>query len=76
VTQAYFLERKCSYLSKREIMSFYKAVLRNHRAAISQFGKASVSGARRIAEAQANAQRCNSAGEARIRAGYSEVASR
>ena len=76
VTQAYFLERKCTYLSKREIMSFYKAVLRNHRAAISQFGKASVSGARRIAEAQASAQRCNSAGEARIRAGYSEVASR
>jgi hypothetical protein len=76
VTQAYFLERKCTYLSKREIMSFYKAVLRNHRAAISKFGKASVSGAKRIAEAQANAQRCNSAGEARIRAGYSEVASR
>jgi hypothetical protein len=76
VTEAYFLERKCTYLSKGQIMSFYKAVLRNHRAAISQFGKASVSSAKKIAEANANAQSCNGAGEALVQAGFSEIASR
>ncbi len=76
VTEAYFLERRCAYLSKRQITSFYKAVLKNHLIAISQFGRAEVSKAKKAAEAQANAQRCNIASEARIRAGYSEVASR
>jgi hypothetical protein len=76
VTEAYFLERRCSYLSRQQIMSFYKAVVRNHLAAIAQFGKAAVSSARRSAEINANSQSCNGAGEARVKAGYAEMASR
>jgi hypothetical protein len=76
VTEAYFLERRCSYLTRQQIMSFYKAVVRNHLAAIARFGKAAVSSARRSAEVNANSQSCNGAGEARVKAGYAEMASR
>ena len=31
VIEIYFLERRCTYLSKRKINSFYKAVVRNHQ---------------------------------------------
>jgi hypothetical protein len=76
ITEAYFLERRCTYLSGPEIASFYKAVLKNHYAAVAQFGKPAVTAARKNAEIRATAQSCNSAGEARVNAGYAEVASR
>jgi hypothetical protein len=76
ITEAYFLERRCTYLSKLEIFSFYKAVLKNHYAAIAQFGKPAVFAARNNAEIRANAQSCNGAVEARVNASYAEVASR
>ena len=76
ITEAYFLERRCTYLSKREITSFYNAVLKNHAAAIAQFGKPAVSAARKHAEGRANAKSCNDAGQALIQASFAEVASR
>ena len=76
ITEAYFLERRCTYLSSPEIASFYKAVLKNHYAAISQFGKPAVSIARKNAEIRANAQSCSGAVRARVNASYAEVASR
>lgn len=76
VIEAYLLERRCTYLSKSKMNSFYKAVLKGHFAVVSEFGKAAVSKVMRVAEAQANAQSCNGVGEARVQAGFAEVASR
>jgi hypothetical protein len=56
--------------------SFYKAVVRNHRAVIAEFGKSAVAKVMRSAEARSNYQNCNGAGEARVKAGFGEVASR
>ena len=76
VIEAYLLERRCTYLSKSKMNSFYKAVLRGHLAAVSEFGKTAVSKVMRTAEAQANGQSCNGVGEARVQAGLAEIASR
>ena len=76
VIEVYFLERRCTYLSKRKIYSFYKAVVRNHYAAVSEFGKPAVSLVMKAAEARSNYQSCNGAGKARVKAGFAEVASR
>jgi hypothetical protein len=76
IIEAYFLERRCTYLSRRKMNSFYKAVVKMHRAVISEFGKAAISKVMRSAEARSNYQRCNGAGEARVRAGLAEIASR
>jgi hypothetical protein len=76
VIEAYLLERRCTYLTKSKMNSFYRAVLKGHFAVVSEFGKAAVSKVMRAAEAQANAQSCNGVGEARVQAGFAEVASR
>ena len=76
VIEAYFLERRCTYLSKRKINSFYKAVVKGHFAMVSEFGKPAVSSVMRTAEARAKAQSCNGSGEARVKAGLAEIASR
>jgi hypothetical protein len=76
IIETYYLERRCTFLSRRKMNSFYKAVVRNHRAAISEFGKSAVSKVMKTAEARSNYQRCNRVGEARVKAGYAEVARR
>ena len=76
IIETYYLERRCTFLSRRKMNSFYKAVVRSHRAVISQFGKSAVSKVMKSAEARSNYQRCNGAGEARVKAGFAEVASR
>ena len=76
VIEVYFLERRCTYLSKRKINSFYKAVVKGHFAVVSEFGKAAVSKVMKSAEARSNYQSCNGVGEARVKAGFAEVASR
>jgi hypothetical protein len=76
VIEVYFLERRCTYLSKRKINSFYKAVVRNHDAVVSEFGKPAVSKVMKAAEARSNYQSCNGTGKARVKAGFAEVASR
>jgi hypothetical protein len=76
IIEAYYLERRCTFLSRRKMNSFYKAVVRSHRAAISEFGKSAVSKVMKTAEARSNYQRCNGVGEARVKAGFAEVASR
>ncbi len=76
VTEAYFLERRCTFLSSRQIAIFYRAVLKNHYAAIATYGKPAISVARRDAEQRANAQSCNSAGRAKVNQSFAEVASR
>lgn len=76
VIEVYFLERRCGYLSKRKINSFYKAVVRNHYAAVSEFGKPAVSKVMKAAEARSNYQACDGVGKARVKAGFAQVASR
>lgn len=76
IIETYYLERRCAFLSRRKMNSFYKAVVRSHRAAISEFGKSAVSKIMKSAEARSNYQRCNGAGDARVKAGFAEVASR
>ena len=76
IIETYYLERRCAFLSRRKMNSFYKAVVRSHRAVISEFGKSAVSKVMKSAEARSNYQRCNGAGEARVKAGFAEVASR
>ena len=76
VIEVYFLERRCTYLSKRKINSFYRAVVRNHYAVVSEFGKPAVSKVMKAAEARSNYQSCNGVGEARVKAGLAEIASR
>jgi hypothetical protein len=76
ITEAYFLERRCTYLSNRQISEFYKAVVRNHRAAMAQFGRSAVFQARKTAESRADAQKCNASGRARVTASFAEIASR
>lgn len=75
IIETYYLERRCTFLSRRKMNSFYKAVVRVHRAVISEFGKPAVSKVMKSAEARSNYQRCNGVGEARVKAGFAEVAS-
>lgn len=76
IIETYYLERRCAFLSKRKMNSFYKAVVRGHRAVISEFGQSAVSKIMKSAEARSNYQSCNGAGKARVKAGLAEVASR
>jgi hypothetical protein len=76
IIETYYLERRCAFLSKRKMNSFYKAVVKGHRAVISEFGKSAVSKVMKSAEARSNYQNCNGVGEARVKAGFAEVASR
>jgi hypothetical protein len=76
IIETYYLERRCAFLSRRKMNSFYKAVVRSHQAAISEFGKSAVSTIMKSAETRSNYQNCNGVGEARVKAGFAEVASR
>ena len=76
VIEVYFLERRCTYLSKRKINLFYKAVVRNHSVAVSEFGRPAVSRVMKAAEARSNYQSCNGVGKARVKKGFAQVASR
>jgi hypothetical protein len=76
IIETYYLERRCTFLSRRKMNSFYKAVVRSHRAVILEFGKSAVSKVMKSAEARSNYQSCNRAGETRVKAGFAEVASR
>ena len=76
IIETYFLERRCTFLSRRKMNSFYKAVVRDHQAVVSEFGKSAVSKVMKSAEARSNHQSCNGVGKARVKAGFAEVASR
>ena len=67
ITETYFLGRRYTYLSKRKMNAFYRAVVEDHQAVVSQFGKATVLKVMKSAEARANYQSCNGVGETRLR---------
>ncbi len=74
IIETYYVERRCTFLSRRKMNSFYKSVVRIHQAVVSEFGKPAVSKVMKSAEARSNYQRCNGAGEARVKAGSAQVA--
>jgi hypothetical protein len=76
IIETYYLERRCTFLSRRKMNSYYRAVVRSHREVLAKFGRSAVSKVMKSAEARSNYQRCNGAGEARVKAGFAEVASR
>ncbi len=76
IIETYYLERRCTYLSKRKMNLFYRAVVRGHQAVVSEFGKSAVSKVMKSAEARSNYQSCNGVGKARVKAGFAEIASR
>ncbi|HUQ36061.1 MAG TPA: hypothetical protein VM144_06750 [Aestuariivirga sp.] len=76
IIETYYLERRCAFLSRRKMNYFYRAVVKSHRTVISEFGKSAVSKVMKSAEARSNYQGCNGVGEARVKAGFAEVASR
>jgi hypothetical protein len=71
--EAYYLERRCTYLSRREISDFYAAIVATHRAAVSRFGKTAVQAVMTKAEAKASRHRCNAQAEMRIAAAFRSV---
>ena len=76
IIETYYLERRCAFLSRRKMNSFYRAVVRSHREVLAKFGRSAVSKVMKSSEARSNYQRCNGAGEARVKAGFAEIASR
>ncbi|HTN96772.1 MAG TPA: hypothetical protein VL101_07330 [Nordella sp.] len=71
---AYFVERRCEYLSHRDVRAFWAAVVREHRAALSTYGRRAV--VRTVKQAQAEADRveCGAKGRQMVRAEYTKLA--
>ncbi len=71
---AYYVERRCEYLSRRDIRAFWVAIVREHKAALSAFGGPAVAGALRRARAEASEMVCDSKGRQLVRSEYTRLA--
>ena len=71
---AYYVERRCEYLSRRDIRAFWAAIVREHKAALAAFGGPAVAGALRRARSQAEAIDCDSRGRQLVRGEYTNIA--
>jgi len=71
---AYYVERRCEYLSRRDIRAFWVAIVREHKAALAAFGGPAVAGALRRARNQAEAIDCGARGRQLVRAEYTNIA--
>lgn len=71
---AYYVERRCEYLSRRDIRAFWVAIMREHKAALSAYGGRAVAGTLRRARAQAEDIGCDAAGRQLVRAEYTKLA--
>jgi hypothetical protein len=58
---AYYLDRRCRHLSRRDANSFWKAIVARHQAALSAYGSKAVKSALSAAEAAASSRSCGSA---------------
>jgi hypothetical protein len=58
---AYYVERRCGYLSRRDIRAFWTAVIREHKAAMSVYGGPAVASTLRRARSQADGMSCDAA---------------
>lgn len=71
---AYYVERRCEYLSRRQIRAFWAAIVREHRAALGAYGGAAVAGTLRRARAQAERMGCDAAGRQLVQSEYVKLA--
>jgi hypothetical protein len=76
VVSAYYLERQCRSLSRRQDERFWRSISRLHRATVAANGKCAVAQIMRKAESDAANSSCSSNVVARIEAGFREVSSR
>lgn len=71
---AYYVERRCEYLSHRDVRVFWAAVVREHRAALSAFGRSAVLRTLKRAEADAEKTECGAKSRQIVRAEYTRIA--
>jgi hypothetical protein len=71
---AYYVERRCEYLSRRDIRTFWTAIVREHRAALGDYGGPAVARILRRARAQADDIGCDAAGRRLVRSEYIKLA--
>lgn len=71
---AYYVERRCEYLSRRDIRSFWTAIIREHKAALGAYGGPAVARTLRRARAQAEEIGCDAAGRQLVRSEYVKLA--
>ncbi|QIG50882.1 hypothetical protein G5V57_26005 [Nordella sp. HKS 07] len=71
---AYFVERRCEFLSHRDIRAFWAAVVREHRAALSAYGRRAVVRTVQRAQADADATECGASSRQIVRAEYTKLA--
>lgn len=71
---AYFVERRCEHLSRRDIRAFWAAVVREHRAALSAYGRGAVVRTVKRAQADADATECGARSRQIVRAEYTKLA--
>ncbi|MGE0008674.1 MAG: hypothetical protein AB7S92_24230 [Parvibaculaceae bacterium] len=71
---AYYVERRCEYLSRRDIRAFWKAIVREHKAALGAYGGPAVARALRRAEARADGIGCDAAGRRLVQSEYVKLA--
>lgn len=71
---AYFVERRCEYLSHRDVRAFWAAVVREHRAALSAYGRSAVLRTVKRAEADAEKMECGAKSRQIVRAEYTRIA--
>jgi len=71
---AYYVERRCEYLSRRDIRAFWTAIVREHKAALGAYGGPAVARTLRRARAQADDIGCDAAGRRLVRSEYIKLA--
>lgn len=71
---AYYVERRCEYLSRRDIRAFWMAIVRRHKAALAAFGGPAVANTLRRARNQAEAMDCDAGSRQLVRAEYVNIA--
>lgn len=71
---AYYVERRCEYLSRRDIRAFWTAIVREHKAALGAHGGPAVARTLRQARAQAEEIGCDAAGRRLVRSEYVKLA--
>lgn len=71
---AYFVERRCEYLPHRDVRAFWAAVVREHRAALSVYGRSAVVRTVKRAEAEADRMECGARSRQIVRAEYTRLA--
>jgi hypothetical protein len=71
---AYYVERRCEYLSRRDIRAFWVAIVREHKAALVAYGGPAVANTLRRARSQAEEMDCDSSSRQLVRAEYTRLA--